>query len=111
MPRMYPSAAHPPKMKSKNTPEPMHSSTNHWQAKDWVIWSEEHAAWWAKGRLGYTKSLAGAGRYSQAEAQAIEQKANAYCQPGSWNECAFPDPLTSTAHGSHPVRGHPGPNP
>jgi hypothetical protein len=42
----------------------------------WVIWSEEHKAWWAPDRCGYTNSLKKAGRYSLAEARAIEKSAN-----------------------------------
>lgn len=56
---------------------------------EWVIWSEEHGAWWAPGKWGYTKSLAEAGRFSEEDAQAICQSANAYCKPGTWNEYAF----------------------
>ncbi len=59
----------------------------------WVIWSEEHQAWWAPAKQGYTSSLKNAGRYTQAQAQEIEQSANAYLPPEAWRECAFPDPL------------------
>ncbi len=62
-------------------------------SKAWVIWSEEHGSWWAPGKWGYTKSLASAGRYSQAEAQEMCRRANLYCEPGTRNECALPDPL------------------
>lgn len=34
----------------------------------YVIWSHEHAAWWAPGRCGYVKDLRKAGTYSRAEA-------------------------------------------
>ncbi len=63
------------------------------ETEAWVVWSEEHAAWWARGKRGYTTSLACAGRYSPEEARAICANANAYCAPGTWNECAMPDPL------------------
>ncbi len=63
------------------------------QITDWVIWSEEHAAWWGPERRGYTDSLAQAGRYPQEEALTIVAVANFYCQTGTWKECAFPDPL------------------
>ena len=36
-----------------------------------LIWSNEHRAWWAPGRMGYTKTLDKAGRYSLAEAISI----------------------------------------
>lgn len=61
----------------------------------WVIWSEEHGAWWAPGKWGYTESLAAAGRYTQEEALAICRSANFYCKPGTWKECCLPDPLAS----------------
>jgi len=60
---------------------------------NWVIWSEEHHAWWAKGKWGYTQSLASAGRYSQEQALAIVKEANALCETGTFHECALPDPL------------------
>jgi hypothetical protein len=43
-----------------------------------VIWSFEHDAWWGPGRMGYTRELAQAGRYSEAEATAIVADANRY---------------------------------
>jgi hypothetical protein len=67
----------------------------------WVIWSEEHAAWWGPARWGYTESLAAAGRYSQEEALAIVKSANLYCKGGTWKECAFPDPLASARCGTN----------
>jgi hypothetical protein len=75
-------------------------------AKDWVIWSEEHAAWWGRARWGYTESLAAAGRYSQEEAQAIVRKANFYCKPGTWNECAFPLPWTLSPGATRTISGN-----
>jgi hypothetical protein len=58
-----------------------------------VIWSEEHGAWWAPGRSGYTRSLSNAGRYSKEEAQEIVTGANKYLPAGRFNEVAVPDPL------------------
>ena len=40
-------------------------------APDYVIWSNEHRAWWAPGERGYVRSLAEAGRYSQSRATMI----------------------------------------
>ena len=34
----------------------------------YLIWSNEHRAWWAPERQGYTQSVDRAGRYSRAEA-------------------------------------------
>ena len=62
----------------------------------YVIWSEEHGAWWSPGRSGYTRSLSNAGRYSKEEAQEIVTRANEYLAPGRWNEVAIPDPLSKT---------------
>jgi hypothetical protein len=45
-----------------------------------VVWSFEHDAWWGPGRIGYTRDLAAAGRYSEAEARAIAEDANRYRQ-------------------------------
>lgn len=42
----------------------------------YVIWSFEHGAWWAPNRYGYTRVLDEAGRYSQADAEAIVATAN-----------------------------------
>jgi hypothetical protein len=58
---------------------------------NWVIWSEEHGAWWRVGRAGYTRSLVSAGRYSETEAKAIEAAGNRYL-PSGYNEVALPDP-------------------
>lgn len=37
----------------------------------YVIWSNEHRAWWRADSQGYTVSLASAGRYSRTEAISI----------------------------------------
>jgi hypothetical protein len=61
----------------------------------YLIWSEEHGAWWKAGRTGYTRALVHAGRYGEAEAIGIVGEANRYCQDGTFNEVAMPDPLGS----------------
>lgn len=38
---------------------------------DYVIWSNEHKAWRAPARRGYSRLLSGAGRYTREEALAI----------------------------------------
>lgn len=43
--------------------------------KPYLIWSNEHRAWWEADGHGYTKSLAGAGRFSRVVALTICQKA------------------------------------
>lgn len=37
----------------------------------YLVWSNEHTAWWGPGLNGYTRELAKAGRYSLAAALAI----------------------------------------
>jgi len=54
--------------------------------RDVVIWSIEHQAWWAPDRWGYSDTLAGAGRYSRAEALQIVEDANVV----EFNECVIP---------------------
>lgn len=34
----------------------------------YLIWSNEHRAWWARGGWGYSPGLTNAGRYSREEA-------------------------------------------
>jgi hypothetical protein len=60
---------------------------------NWVVWSEEHGAWWRFGNYGYTRSLFHAGRYSETEAKAIADRANRYLSGGQINEVAMPDPI------------------
>lgn len=38
-----------------------------WQI-GWLVWSNEHQAWWRPGLLGYTTEIIAAGRYSLEEA-------------------------------------------
>jgi hypothetical protein len=59
----------------------------------WVIWSEEHGAWWGPGEHGYTRSLRSAGRYSKEDAKEIAFDANAYLEVDQFHEIAIPDPL------------------
>ena len=39
--------------------------------KEYVIWSNEHSAWWAHNRMGYARDIAAAGLYTKAEAMEI----------------------------------------
>jgi hypothetical protein len=67
------------------------------QTPQYVIWSEEHGAWWAPKRNGYTRQLANAGRYQKAEADQIVSEANQYSRPPlAWSEVAIPDPFSKT---------------
>ena len=62
----------------------------------YLIWSEEHGAWWVPGG-GYTVSLRAAGRYSKNDADRIVFDANVFLKAGEWHEIAIPDPLTKEA--------------
>lgn len=42
----------------------------------WLVWSNEHRAWWKPGRYGYTTLTQRAGFYSEAEARDIVEQAN-----------------------------------
>jgi hypothetical protein len=42
--------------------------TDHPAMDTYLIYSVEHSAWWGPDRCGYVRSIAKAGRYSQAEA-------------------------------------------
>jgi hypothetical protein len=66
----------------------------------YLIWSEEHGAWWRPGSAGYTHFMTEAGRYIKAHAELIVADANYVIHPSSgflpdrkFNEIAIPDPL------------------
>jgi hypothetical protein len=63
----------------------------------YIIWSEEHGAWWGPGEHGYTRSLRSAGRYSKEHAEEIVRDANVYLGIGELHEIAILDPLGGTA--------------
>lgn len=44
----------------------------------WLIWSNEHKAWWRENSRGYTMSRNEAGRYSMTEAMEICLGANKF---------------------------------
>lgn len=43
---------------------------------EYLIWSNEHRAWWKPARCGYTTLTHEAGRYTEAVADAILRSAN-----------------------------------
>lgn len=49
--------------------------------KKWLIWSNEHDAWWRPNHAGYTFKVVEAGLYSYAEALKITAQANLACGP------------------------------
>jgi hypothetical protein len=59
--------------------------------RSWLIWSEEHGAWWKAGRAGYTRSMREAGRYPLDEAAAIVDDANRYAPISEVREVLMPD--------------------
>jgi hypothetical protein len=64
----------------------------------YLIWSEEHQAWWRANATGYTRSIYQAGRFTQAQAHDIVKSANAFLDPSMdppLNEIAIPDPLNT----------------
>lgn len=42
----------------------------------WIIWSNEHCAWWGPNRAGYVRKRQDAGRYSFTEAVEIVRRAD-----------------------------------
>jgi hypothetical protein len=44
----------------------------------YLIWSNEHNAWWGPGRMGYVIEPSLAGRYTLKEATQICENANCY---------------------------------
>lgn len=43
----------------------------------WMIWSNEHGAWWGPGEVGYTSVIEAAGRYTLKDARRIVARAAA----------------------------------
>ena len=77
----------------------------------YVIWSEEHGAWWRFGSAGYTHSLEQAGRYTKGQADLIVADANLVIHPETgfypertFNEIAILDPLSKPQAKSHPCK-------
>jgi hypothetical protein len=60
------------------------------QEMKWLIWSNEHTAWWRANHLGYCYSRAEAGRYTFEEACDVVKNAN-YALSNSPNEAMVAD--------------------
>lgn len=56
----------------------------------WLIWSNEHHAWWRPNCQGYTQHKKDAGRYSWSDALDIIDTAN-YATEDDPYECLIPD--------------------
>lgn len=63
--------------------------------RKYLIWSNEHRAWWAPGGLGYTTLTHAAGRYSKEAAEDICKKANVV--PGTIEEVMVVAPFQIVA--------------
>lgn len=57
--------------------------------QEFLIWSEEHGAWWAPVSVGYTTSIVKAGRYTEPVAKKICRGAN---YGSTFHEIAIPVP-------------------
>jgi hypothetical protein len=61
-----------------------------------LIWSEEHGAWWLPGGAGYTTSIREAGRYMLEQALEIVVLANRGVEQPGFNEGFYgPGPRNS----------------
>lgn len=58
-------------------------------AEKFLIWSEEHGAWWRPSRWGYSQRIRDAGQYSAEQAEQICRDANF---GGRFYELAIPVP-------------------
>lgn len=62
----------------------------------WIVWSNEHHAFWRANHSGYTRSVEQAGRYSHTEAEAIcraaRPRANSTIYEGEPPEICMPAP-------------------
>jgi hypothetical protein len=57
----------------------------------YVVWSNEHRAWWGPNHCGYTTHLARAGRYTRDDALSIAKSArNGWSPEGNPDEIALP---------------------
>lgn len=52
-------------------PETAEPSRELLQSEDYLVWSNEHRAWWKPGGHGYTRGLVEAGRFTRANALRI----------------------------------------
>lgn len=50
--------------------------------QQYLVWSNEHQAWWAPYECGYISIISQAGRYDRSMAARICQSANAYLAEG-----------------------------
>ena len=62
-------------------------------AEPYLVWSNEHQAWWGPEHRGYTRHIERAGRYERAEAMLIAGKRDGGWHPrkGNPDEIAIPE--------------------
>lgn len=60
-------------------------------SNEWLIWSNEHNAWWRNNRCGYTSSYEQAGLYTFEEALRICRDANYGCSGNTDDRYGRPD--------------------
>lgn len=85
----------------------------------WIVWSNEHRAFWCPDRCGYTGLIEEAGRYTQQEAENIcryaNVRANSTINVGTPPEICMPAPESISGavepfknfHGDLPDYDHP----
>lgn len=70
--------------------------TSNGELEPWIVWSNEHRAFWAPNRCGYTARIEKAGRYTRAEAETIcngaNYRANSRLNYGTPPEICMPAP-------------------
>jgi hypothetical protein len=59
----------------------------------YLVWSNEHQAWWGRDRCGYTRIISRAGRYDRAEALSIAGTRDGgwHVRKGNPDEIAIPE--------------------
>jgi hypothetical protein len=60
------------------------------QGGDWLVFSHEHSAWWKPARQSYTDRTSQAGRYTEAEAREICERAAYRWHRGAGGPKALP---------------------
>lgn len=57
----------------------------------YLVWSEEHGAWWRANKYGYTREILEAGMYSEEDAREIIKEAHKHTT--ALREIMIPDPF------------------
>lgn len=97
----------------KTEPEPHEEpavDTSSFGIPYWLIWSNEHSAWWRAGGHGYTVDVNEAGRFMFEQAAKICSNANCYLRPGGPpNEVMSPAPESICHEVRYVLTGEPVP--